>query len=98
MTHVHIINSIHPTKLDNILQTINSTLMTLQHPQLKQDKKFLDRKTKQVSNDNIVRKHKFYTRFWNLTSINFDEYEISVLRKQLRYNILYNNSDHVVEE
>ena len=48
--------------------------------------------------DRVICKHKFYTRISNLTSTQFNNVEMDVLNRGLKYNIPYNSKSHIIRE
>ena len=96
---LEMLNNIHPAIINNVIQTIDKyTRHTLQRIYFKQNRKFIYLQNKQYPNDSIKCQHEFYERVSNLTSIDLNNEETNILNKGLKYNIPYNNRNHIIQE
>lgn len=93
-------NTIHPALIPKVLQYIDNritsrmTIIIRRH-----DKKINALVLKQHNYDDINCKHVFNKRIANLTNIEFDKNELSILNKGLKYNLPYsNNNKNLIKE
>jgi hypothetical protein len=98
-THIDLLNGIHPAQLNNVLSKIE--------PQITKEIEIKKRTQKKKLNNLLNEKHtydlekishKFYPRTINLTNVIFNEEEMMLLNKGLKYNLINNGTKSLFSE
>jgi predicted GIY-YIG superfamily endonuclease len=99
MSHITMLNEIHPAQITSILSKIESQIAKEISLKKRTQKKKLETLLNKKHNIDIGKiNHKFYPRTINLSDVVFDDDEMKLLNKGLKYNLVNNGRKHLFSE